>query len=251
MMNKKMQMKALILAGGLGTRLRPVISDRPKAMADIGSKPFLEYQVTFLKGYGVTHFIFCVGYLYERIEEYFGDGSEWDVKIDYSVEEEPLGTGGALKHAERYVQDTFLALNGDSFLDADLEHLVGTHVQNKRSQRRLGTIALTRVAEPARYGTVRLGPRNEILEFGEKTAGRAERESRSEEYINAGIYVLEPEILRMIPHSRKVSIERDVFPSLLANGGGLYGCFLDGFFVDIGTPAGYRELQDYLKERTT
>lgn len=249
-MKDDMQMPVMILAGGLGTRLRPLVSDKPKPMADIDSKPFLEYQVTFLKRYGFTHFIFCVGYLYQQIQDYFGDGSRWEVRIDYSIEEEPLGTGGALKHAEAYVHDTFLALNGDSFLDADLSQLVQSHGQNRPSQRRLGTIALTRVEEPDRYGTVRLGPRNEILEFLEKTADGSEREARREQYINAGIYVLEPEILRMIPRSRKVSIERDVFPSLLAGGGGLYGCFLDGFFVDIGTPAGYEKLQDYLKERT-
>lgn len=249
-MKDDVQMPVLILAGGLGTRLRPLIKDKPKPMADVGSKPFLEYQVSFLKRYGFNHFIFCVGYLYQQIRDYFGDGSPWDVRIDYSIEEEPLGTGGALKHAEAYVDDTFLALNGDSFLDADLEQLVRSHERSGLDQKRLGTIALTQVEEADRYGTVRIGPKNEVLEFVEKNAEDPQGENPSEQYINAGIYVLEPEILRMIPRSRKVSIERDVFPSLLTGGGGLYGCFLDGFFVDIGTPAGYRELRDYLMERT-
>lgn len=244
------QMPVLILAGGLGTRLRPLVKDKPKPMADVGSKPFLEYQVSFLKRYGFRHFVFCVGYLHQHIREYFGDGWRWDVRIDYSIEEEPLGTGGALKHAEAHVHGTFLALNGDSFLDADLDQLVRSHERSRSDQKRQGTIALTQVEEAGRYGTVRLGPGNEVLEFVEKSAESPEGKGPSEQYINAGIYVLEPEILRMIPRSRKVSIERDVFPSLLADGGGLYGCFLDGFFVDIGTPAGYRELRDYLKERT-
>lgn len=246
-----MQMQALILAGGLGTRLRPVVSDRPKAMATVGGKPFLEHQLAFLKGCGVSHFVFCVGYRHQQIQAHFGDGSRWGVRIDYSVEEQPLGTGGALKHAEKYVQDTFLALNGDSFFDTDLQRLVQFHEEKRvaaRGQKCLATMALTRTREVERYGTVELGAEGEIVNFAEKTAERSAGPVHAEKHINAGIYVLEAEILQMIPASEKVSIEHNVFPSLL-NGGGLYGCYLKGFFVDIGTPAGYRKLQDHLEER--
>lgn len=242
------QMPALILAGGLGTRLRPLVQDKPKPMAGVNGKPFLEHQLAFLRRFGLSHFVLCVGYRRRQIQEYFGDGSPWDVRIDYAVEEEPLGTAGALKNAQAFVDGPFLVLNGDSFFDADLSHLLRFHEETRQTARAyMGTIALTRVPDAEAYGTVHMEPdNNRIVKFAEKASSTAHL--ALSHYINAGIYVLEPEVLQRIPAREKVSIERDVFPQLL-DGGHLYGCYLQGFFVDIGTPEGYRAFQDYLKEQ--
>lgn len=241
-------MPALILAGGLGTRLRPVVDDKPKPMAGVNGKPFLEHQLAFLRRFGLSHFVLCVGYRRQQIQEYFEDGSPWGVRIDYAVEEQPLGTAGALKNAQAFVDGPFLVLNGDSFFDSDLNHLLRFHNEARQTKRgTMGTIALTRVPNAEAYGTVHLEPgSSRIVKFAEKAASATN--SAPSHYINAGIYVLEPEVLQRIPAAEKVSIERDVFPQLLDDGQ-LYGCYLKGFFVDIGTPEGYREFQDYLKEQ--
>jgi NDP-sugar pyrophosphorylase family protein len=250
-------MQALILAGGLGTRLRAIVNDRPKPMAGISSgsaghtKPFLEYQLEFLKSYHITHFILCVGYLHQHIQEHFGDGSQWGVRIDYSIEEELMGTGGAVKQAEQYVNGTFLTLNGDSFFEMDLNKIIQFHRAQTAGMRQgsyLGTIALTKVQDATNYGLVRLDQENRILTFDEKSAANS-TEANGSNQINAGIYVLEPEILSFIPPARKVSIERETFPFVLNKGYCLGGYPAEGFFVDIGTPEGYRMFRNHLEER--
>ena len=250
-------MQALILAGGLGTRLRAIVNDRPKPMASIedsstgSAKPFLEYQLEFLKSHSITHVVLCVGHLHQHIQEYFGNGSQWGVSIDYSIEEELLGTGGAIKHAENYLNGTFLALNGDSFFDIDLGELIQFHMDKKAkgpNRCYLGTIALTKVQDATNYGLAVLNKDNTILSFAEKSAVRSAGSSDAN-HINAGIYVLEPEILSSVPPFQKVSIEREVFPAVLSSGGYLGGYPADGFFIDIGTPAGYNRFRNYLKER--
>lgn len=250
-------MQAFILAGGLGTRLRTIVNGTPKPMASVGDgaaghgKPFLEYQLEFLRGWGIVDFVFCVGYLHEHIQAYFGDGSRWGVKIDYSIEEERLGTGGALKLAQKYTRGAFLALNGDSFFDVNLDKLISFHTGHKTTAQQgdyLGTIALTRVQDARNYGLVKLNRENNIVNFNEKKAAGA-AELNGSNLINAGIYVLEAEILNLIPPFKKVSIEKEVFPSVLNNGHYLGGYPAEGFFVDIGTPAGYHQFQNYLREK--
>lgn len=247
------QMPALILAGGLGTRLRPVVDDKPKPMAGVNGKPFLEHQLAFLQRYGISHFVLCVGYRRRQIQDYFRDGSRWGVRIDYAIEEQPLGTAGALKNAQQFVGGPFLVLNGDSFFDADLHQLLRFHEEARQTTQGpgyLGAIALTRVPEADAYGTVQLAAGGRIVKFAEKAASAPAGPLSSSHYINAGIYVLEPQVLQRIPPGKKVSIERDVFPELL-DGGHLYGCYLQGFFVDIGTPEGYRAFHHYLQEQTS
>lgn len=231
-------MQALVLAGGLGTRLRSIINDKPKPMVRIASKPFLEYQIQFLRDYHIADLVLCVGYLCEHIQEYFGDGSNWGVKIHYSVEDRLLGTAGALKNAEEHVQGTFLTLNGDSFFDLDLAQLIQFH--KKRGG--LGTIALTEIADASSYGSMRIGAEYAILSFEEKPD-----EQTAMAQINAGIYVLEPAIFDFIPRSRKVSLEKETFPSVLEKSHRLFGYPADGFFVDIGTPEGFNKFQNYVK----
>lgn len=231
-------MKALILCGGLGTRLRSVISDVPKAMAPVGGKPFLLYQINWLKKYQFTDIVLCVGYKAEHIKNYFGDGSRFGVSITYSQEEELLGTGGAIKLAEPFVQGTFLVLNGDTYAKIDFSKLLEFHRQ-KQSQYTLG---LTKVNDPARYGSVALDQDSRITAFFEKQAGL----SLSENYINGGVYVFEPDIFKHIPYGKKVSLEQEIIPRLLENR--FYGHVWEGSFIDMGVPDSYQQLQNEVLE---
>jgi NDP-sugar pyrophosphorylase family protein len=228
-------MKSLVLAGGTGTRLRGIIKDRPKPMARVGDKPFLEYLVLQLRRYDLTDILFCTGYLGEQIKNYFEDGSRWGVHILYSQEKKPLGTGGAIKLAQRYIiEENFLVMNGDSFLNADLTKLITYHLKRKL----LATLALTRFDNIERYGAVDVNNENgEIKRFVEKRA-----HSKSMPWlINAGIYVLRKEIFDYIPDG-KVSLEQEVFPQLI--GKGFAGVPIDGFFIDIGSPEDYKRIQE-------
>jgi len=240
-------MRAVILAGGLGTRLRSLVSDRPKPMADIDGKPFLEYQIEFLKRYRIVHLVLCVGYLHEHIQQRFKDGTGLDVSIDYSIEDRPLGTAGALKHAQKRLEGsgTFLVLNGDSYFEVDLRRLIQFHERKKAEDRRcLGTIALAEMPDVSSYGSIQTDREGRILSFKEKPD-----ESNGSIQINAGMYVLEPDMLNWIPGSIKVSLETETFPSVLEGGHHLFGYPAQGFFADIGTPDGYRRFRDYLEER--
>jgi len=237
-------MVALILAGGLGTRLRSVVADRPKPMAAVGDVPFLAHQIAFLRHFGVRRVVLCVGYLHEHIRAYFGEGSAWGVRIDYSVEDEPLGTGGALKLAEPWVDGPFLLLNGDTYFDIDLGGLVERHTLNVLGDPQcMGTLALAEVADARAFGSVVLGTGGRVEAFVEKSV-----QPILGNFINAGIYALHPSVNECIPAATRVSLEHDVFPTLIA-GRRLFGCPAPGFFVDIGTPAGYAALRRYLEER--
>lgn len=244
-------MKALILAGGLGERLRSVVDDRPKPMARAGEKPFLEHQLEFLKRHGVNDLVMCVGYRHTQIQEYFGSGDNWGIRIDYSVEAELLGTGGAIKQAEHFITGGFLALNGDTFFEIDLSDFTEFHKLNKSMRERyLASIALARVRDAGSYGLVRLDHNNLILRFLEKQKSAADDNAGSN-WVNAGIYIFEPEILNHIRGGKKASIERDVFPTLLEAGFVLGGYRAKGAFIDIGTPEGYYEFQAYLLGRNS
>ena len=237
-------MQAFILAGGLGTRLRPIVSDRPKGLASVAGAAFLEHQVKFLRRSGVTEVVLCVGYLHDQIEQYFGTGDRCGLTIHYSVEQEPLGTAGALKNAEALIRGTFLLLNGDTHFDIDLEQLVQAHGRTvSQTPQCAGTLVLTAVSDPRAYGSVALGPDGFINEFVEKQQSKP-----AGRYVSAGIYVLEPSVLTLIPPSRPVSLERDTFPAILASGRLLAGHPVRGLFVDIGTPDGYYRLNKHLED---
>lgn len=241
-------MQALILAGGLGTRLRSVVADRPKSMAAVDDRPFLAYQIACLKRWGVDHVVLCVGYLHEHVSAHFGDGAALGVRIDYSVEDHPLGTGGAVKWAERFVRGPFLVLNGDTYFDIDLRAMARAHRRraapggsNAQANHPaegagagpLGTVAVVEVADARAYGSVALRADGRIEAFREKSA------APEPGFINAGIYWLEKDVMNYIPSGRAVSLERDVFPDLVADRRGMYAFPATGFFVDIGTPDGY------------
>jgi len=236
-------MKAFILAGGLGTRLQSVVLDRPKPMARVKGKPFLEYQIEQLSGQGLKEFVLCVGHLAHQIQGYFGDGHRWGVRIVYAIETELLGTAGAIKNAQNFIEDTLLVLNGDSYLEADFQALVEFHRRQQSADlRTIGTIAIVAVENASAYGALELDVGGRILRFQEKA-------EEGPGWINGGVYVLEPDILDFIPAGRAVSIEKETFPLVLERGRYLYAYPVEGFFVDIGTPEGYRRFCQYVKER--
>jgi NDP-sugar pyrophosphorylase family protein len=234
-------MQALILAGGLGTRLRTVVRDKPKPMAAIAGKPFLEYQVELLKRNGIDEVTFCAGYLYDQIQNHFGRGENWGVNITYSIEDELLGTAGALKLAQHFVHGTFFVLNGDTYLDIDLRELAQFHRDKKEGSKGIGSLALTEIQDARNFGSVTINEAHEILSFDEKSAS-----AEAAKLINAGVYILEPEILECIPAAKKVSLEKETFPALLDQGQPLFGYHTKGYFIDIGTPEGYQGFQQYI-----
>jgi NDP-sugar pyrophosphorylase family protein len=225
-------MQALILAGGAGTRLRPVLTGLNKPMAPIAGRPFLEYLLLQLKKYEIDEVTLCVGYKADLIQSYFGVGDRWGMQVSYSYETDFLGTAGALKLAEELIhEEDFFVMNGDSLLDIELRMLMHYH----RDMKAMATLALAHVDDTQRYGAVGTNELGRIVSFIEK------REGNTEGLINGGVYVFAREVLDFIPGGQPVSLERDILPKLI--GRGLYGLPLTGYFVDIGVPADYMRLR--------
>jgi mannose-1-phosphate guanylyltransferase len=222
-------LRAVVLVGGEGLRLRPLTAKTPKPMLPLLGRPLLAYTFDHLRAGGVAEATLACGYLPTQIVDYF-NGSFDGMRLNYQIEPQPLGTGGGIRYAASGVRSTFLALNGDSLREADIASLVDFH----RSVGAKATILLARVADPARYGLVRTHEDGRVKAFVEKPP----QDEIDTELINAGLYVLEPEVLDLIPDDRPVSIEREVFPKLVAEGS-LYALHLDGYWLDVGTPASY------------
>ena len=237
-------MKAVLLVGGEGTRLRPLTCNTVKAMVPILNRPFLEHLLRYLSSYGVDDIILAMCYLPDRIESYFGDGSRFGVKLTYVMEESPLGTAGAVKNAEEHLDDRFLVFNGDIFTDIDLGDMLAFHRRNQAT----ATIALTPVEDPTAYGVVETEPDGRVRRFVEKPS----REEVTSNRINAGIYILEREVLGGIPPGIHFMFEHNLFPQLLAAGARVYGYDSDGYWIDIGTPEKYLQVHlDLLEGRGT
>ncbi len=224
-----MSVPAVILVGGEGTRLRPLTESIPKPMLPLLDRPLLSYTFDHLRSGGVDRAVLACGYLPTAIEEFFGDRYD-GLALEYRTEPEPLGTGGGIRFAAGDIDRTFIALNGDSLREIDIRALLEFH----RIRRAQATILLTRVDDPARYGLVRTDTRGRVTGFVEKPPP----EEIDTDLINAGMYVLEPEVLERIPRGRPVSIEREIFPALVEEGT-LYACPLPGYWLDVGTPASY------------
>jgi mannose-1-phosphate guanylyltransferase len=224
--------QAVILAGGLGTRLRGVLAGLPKPMARIGGKPFLEYQLLALRRYGIEKSVICVGYRAQMIRDYFGDGSRWGIQIGYSIESTPLGTAGALRHAEPMLGDEFLVVNGDTFVEFDCTRLYDYHHKKGAEV----TLAVKALDDREAQGNVALNPDNQIALFGEEGAPR---DGSNRPWINAGVYLLKHSVLRHIPVGRAVSLEKETFPLLVTRGVSIFGYIVVGYFIDIGTPGNY------------
>jgi D-glycero-alpha-D-manno-heptose 1-phosphate guanylyltransferase len=223
---------AVLLVGGKGTRLQSVLPSTPKPLARVGNMPFLELLVLQLRSQGVRRIVMCTGHLAEQIEAEFGDGRKWDVAIEYSVETRALGTAGAVKLAECHLEraSDFLVMNGDSFLEVDFPEFMRFH----RAHRGLISMAVRKVADAARYGSVQLGAQNRVVGFSEKSSDSAPG------LINGGVYVFNRAILESIPQGA-ASLERDIFPSSLESG--VYAFEQHGMFIDIGTPEDYARAQ--------
>ena len=226
-------MQAVLLTGGLGTRLRSVINDRPKPLAPVAGRPFLEYVVRELAASGIRELVFAVGYRGEMIQEAFGDGSRLGVRISYAFEETLLGTGGAVRNAAPFLTDPyFFVLNGDTFYRMDYGALL-----RLRGERDLDlALVLRRVEDISRYGEAVLeGGR--LARFNEKTG------ERRPGTINGGVYLMSRALLDEIPPG-KVSLEQDLIPAWMREGRRLGGMVSDGYFIDIGVPEDYFRFQE-------
>jgi D-glycero-alpha-D-manno-heptose 1-phosphate guanylyltransferase len=224
--------QAIILAGGLGTRLRSVVSDVPKSLADVSGRPFIEYLFAQLGRDRITEAIVCAGYMSDSIETWLESATDHGVTATVSLETEPLGTAGAIKNAERLLDgDQWLLMNGDSFFDISLTKLVEAHETNPA----LATIALARVQDGERYGRVTCDAEGVVVGFEEKAS------IPGGGLINSGLYIIQRPLLAQIPADRPASLEREVLPSLPR--GAVRAIELDGYFVDIGVPDDYARAQ--------
>ena len=228
-------MKAILLAGGKGTRLRPLTLHTPKPIVPIFNRPFLHYQIDLLKQVPeIDEIILSLNYQPRRIEEVFGDGSDVGIKIRYVVEPAPLGTAGAVKYAGDKLTESVVVFNGDVLTQIDLDAVIRLH--RRRNAR--ATIVLTPVENPSAYGLVETDANNNITRFLEKP----KPEEITTNNINAGIYVLEPDTFDRIPSDIAWSIERSYFPSLIERGETFVAYIYDGYWIDIGTPEKYRQV---------
>lgn len=222
---KTSAMDAVILCGGLGTRLRPISGDLPKVLMPFAGKPFIDILIESLLPFGFRRFILCVGYLKEKVRAHF---SMRDYKVLFSEEAEPLGTGGAVKNARPHITgSSFLLLNGDSLCPTDLNGFRDFHVQKGG----ILSIVLTRPLSEKAYGMVELDRENRIVAFREKA------KARRGSFINAGIYLAERGIFDLMPEAARFSLESDLIPAVLPHG--CYGLVTDAKLIDIGTPERY------------
>jgi mannose-1-phosphate guanylyltransferase len=227
-------MKALILAGGFGTRLRPLTNHRPKHLLPIANRPHVEHVFDLLLAQDVTEVVLATSYLAHHFDDVVDRAAGRGLNFRVTREEEPLGTAGAIKHAASELgPDTFLVFNGDILTDVDLGKLVSFH----RDRAAELTILLTPVEDPSAFGVVPTDGRGRIEAFIEKPP----RDEAPTNLINAGVYVLEPSILERIPQGEVWSAERQLFPGLVAEGAALYAMGTDAYWMDIGTPAKYLE----------
>jgi mannose-1-phosphate guanylyltransferase len=225
-------MQAVILVGGLGTRLRPITYDVPKALVPLRNRPFMGYMLDFLRSGGLDGAVLSLGYLPTPIQEYLAQCDLNGFSVDYAVENHSLGTAGGIKNAARYIEGggPVVAVNGDVLSGLDLKYLIEKH----ESSDALATITLTSVEDPTAYGLVEVDHDMVVHRFIEKPAA----DEVTTSLVNAGIYVLEPEVLEMIPPYREVSIEREIFPELQAMGR-LRAYISSSYWRDIGTPRSY------------
>ena len=235
-------MKAVVMAGGEGTRLRPLTSNQPKPMVPIVGKPCMEHILELLKRHGLEDVIVTVAFLPQAIRGYFGGGESLGMEIGYSVEESPLGTAGSVRLAAGRLDDTFVVISGDALCDVDLTRLVEFHREKKASV----TIGLKSVDNPLEFGIVVTDEEGRVERFLEKPSwGQVFSDT-----INTGIYVLEPEVLKHVPTDRPYDFSKELFPLLLEMGRPIYGCVLDGYWQDIGNLDQYRQANfDALDEK--
>ncbi|NLK08014.1 MAG: NTP transferase domain-containing protein [Firmicutes bacterium] len=225
-------MKAVIMAGGQGSRLRPLTCDLPKPMVPMANRPLMEHTVELLKTHGFMNIAVTTWYLSDVIEEHFACGNDFGVSMRYFVEDRPLGTAGSVKNAAEFLDETFVVISGDALTDFDLGQALDFH----RKKQAAATLILAKVASPLEYGVVFIDEQGRIERFLEKpTWGQVFSDT-----VNTGIYILEPEVLDLIPRGRPYDFSNDLFPSLLESNGELYGIVGEGYWSDIGNLEEYR-----------
>ena len=224
-------MKAVIMAGGFGTRIHPLTISLPKPMIPLFNRPIMEHIVNLLKRHGITDLVLLLYHQPEIIKKYFGDGSEFGVRITYVTPLEDYGTAGAVKAAARHLDERFMIISGDLLTDFDLSQVIDFHDRKQAA----ATITLTSVSDPLQFGVVITDKEARITKFLEKP-GWGEVFSDA---INTGIYILGPEVLELIPEGANRDGAKDVFPAMLASGAALYGCDMQGYWADIGNPEAY------------
>ena len=229
-------MKAVIMAGGKGTRLRPLTSNQPKPMISIVNKPCMEHIVNLIKRHGIEEIVTTLGFMPEVIEAYFGDGSGWGVKMEHSIEEEPMGTAGSVKLAEDKLSERFIVVSGDALTDANLSKAIEFHEKNGAE----ATLVLQQVDDPSEFGIVVADDDGRVERFLEKP----DPEEVFSYTANTGIYVLEPGILEDIPADEEYDFADDLFPKLLDEGRSVYGYVTEkAYWEDIGNIDQYLDAQ--------
>lgn len=229
--------EAIILAGGFGTRLQKVVQDTPKPMALINDRPFLEYQINYLKNYGIEHIILSVGYLSEQIIEHFKNSFN-GIAIEYAIEKTPLGTGGGIKLAfDKLKTQEAIVVNGDTLFDIDIKDFYHKH-HDKNSK---FSLALRNVQEVKRYGNVVIDGNNRIMKFAEKGVYSGSG------IINGGTYIINTNFFKEMPFPEKFSLETDVFERYCSSYS-FFGFQFEDYFLDIGIPEDYKKAQDEFKE---
>ena len=235
-------LKAVVLAGGQGTRLRPLTDHLPKPMLPVLNRPLLDYLIDRLRDVGVTKIIFAVGYRPEPLIERYGRGQAWGLEIDYAVEDSPLGTSGAVRAILPQLTETFLVLNGDVIASVDLRPMIDQHVE----RREFATIAIHEEDDPSRFGLVQTDGEGYLLRFLEKPKPPL----FPAKTVNSGVYVLEPEALRFVPEGQPSMFETDLFPNMLRMNMQVHSYRWAGYFRDMGTPESYLAVnRDFLTGR--
>ena len=227
-------MKAVIIAGGLGTRLRPLTYNTPKPIVPVVNRPFAVHQIELLARHGIKEVIFSLHYLSSEIRKALDDGKHWGIKIHYVLEEEPLGTAGAVKNAQKFLDDSpIIVFNGDILTDTNISKIVNFHREKEASV----TLTLTEVDDPTAFGLILTEKDGRVTRFLEKPSW----DMVVAKTINAGIYVVDPKIFEKVPAGKEFSFERQLFPSLLEEGAPIYGYLSDSYWIDIGNPEKYKE----------
>lgn len=232
-MHKHSDITAVLLAGGLGTRLRPIVSDKPKILADICNRPFVTFLLDQLIMAGIRDVVLCTGYMADKIYEKLGDTYK-RLRLMYSKEDAPLDTGGALRLALPYIKSDFaLVMNGDSFVNVKVADYIDWFFKKKCP----ASLLLTEVSDTRRFGTVHVNKNGRLFSFNEKGA------NSSSGWINAGVYLIQKSLIATIPEGIPFSLEREFFPRLVDQG--LYGFQSEGEFIDIGTPETFALAEEF------
>jgi len=231
-------MKAVILAGGLGTRLRPYTKSLPKPMLPLGGKPILEYEIEWARKNGIKEIVLCVSYLRNKIEDYFGDGNKFGVKIVYAISKKPLATAGQLKTAEKFIDDTFVCLYGDSIYNFSLRNMIKHHKKSKANV----TMSLFDYKFNLKYGVI------DTKKSGQVTAWNEKPEFSTK--INIGCYVMEPNVFKLIPKNRQYGMD-DVIRKVLSSKKKVSSVISKKGFIDIGDKETYEKTnEEYSKNRS-